>query len=76
MFSLRIPLYTCETLLKYIGGLHLYLRHTILMFSPNNIDEVLVQATHLEASKGKHGFDDVLRRPKVQEEVERPERED
>ena len=33
------------------------------MFSPNNIDEVLVHATHLEASKGKHGFEDVSKDP-------------
>jgi hypothetical protein len=38
-----------ETLLKYIGALHSYLRHTILMFNPSNLDEVCVQATHLEA---------------------------
>ena len=38
-----------DTLLKYIGGLHNYLRHTILMFSPTNLDEAYVQATHLEA---------------------------
>jgi hypothetical protein len=51
--ALEIPLHTRETLLKYIGGLHSYLHHTILMFNPTNIDEVSVQATHLEASKGK-----------------------
>jgi hypothetical protein len=28
------------------------------MFNPTNIDEVSVQATHLEASKGKHMFED------------------
>ena len=49
---LGIPLYTQKTLLKYIGGLHGYLKHTILMFNPNNLDEVCVQATHVE-SKGK-----------------------
>jgi hypothetical protein len=38
-----------ETLLKYIGALHSYLRHNILMFNPSNLDEVCVQATHLEA---------------------------
>jgi hypothetical protein len=38
-----------ETLLKYIGALHSYLRHTILMFNPSNLHEVCVQATHLEA---------------------------
>lgn len=57
--SLGIPLYTCDTLIKYIGGLHSYLQHTILIFSPANIDKVLVQATHLESSKGKHGLRDV-----------------
>ena len=31
---LGINLYYQETLLKYIGGLHRYLRHTILMFNP------------------------------------------
>jgi hypothetical protein len=45
---LGIPLYTQETLLKYIGGLHTYLRHMILMFNLTNLDEVCVQATHIE----------------------------
>jgi hypothetical protein len=52
--SLGIPIYAHETLLKYIGGMHSYLRHIILMVNPTNIDEVSVQATHLEVSKGKH----------------------
>jgi hypothetical protein len=52
--SLGISLYTREKFLKYIGGMHSYLRHNILMFNPNNIDKVPVQATHIEASKGKH----------------------
>jgi hypothetical protein len=47
-------LYTHETLQKYIGGMHSYSRHTILMFNPTNIDKVSIQAMHLEASKGKH----------------------
>ena len=42
-----------DTFLKYIGGLHSYLRHTILMFNPNNLDDVCGQATHLEA-RGKN----------------------
>jgi hypothetical protein len=46
---LGIDLFSQETLLKYIGGLHSYLRHTILMFNPTNLDEVCVQETHLEA---------------------------
>ena len=51
---LGISLDSPETLLKYIGGLHSYMRHTILMFNPTSIDEVSVQATHLEA-RGKNG---------------------
>ena len=47
-----------ETLLKYIGGLHSYLRHTILIFNPTNLDDVSVQATHLE-SRGKNVSHDV-----------------
>ncbi len=48
---LGVPLYTQETLLKYIGGLHSHLRHSILMFNPSNLDEVCVQATHIESKK-------------------------
>ena len=33
--NLGIPLYTQETLLKYISGLHSYLKHTILMLNPS-----------------------------------------
>ena len=51
---LGILLDSPETLLKYIGGLHSYMRHTILMFNPTSIDEVSIQATHLEA-RGKNG---------------------
>jgi hypothetical protein len=46
---LGVYLSSQDTLLKYIGGFHSYLRHTILMFNPSNLDEVCVQATHLEA---------------------------
>jgi hypothetical protein len=45
---LGVDLSSQETLVKYIGALHSYLRHTILMFNPSNLDEVCVQATHLE----------------------------
>jgi len=55
---LGILLDSPETLLKYIGGLHSYMRHTILMFNPTSIDEVSVQATHLEA-RGKNGNPEV-----------------
>ena len=47
--TLGISLDSPETLLKYIGGLHSYLKHTILMFNRTSLDDVSVQATHLEA---------------------------
>ena len=56
---LDINLYSQETLLKYVGGLHSYLRNTILMFNPTNIYEVCVQATHLEA-RGKQNIDEKI----------------
>jgi hypothetical protein len=46
---LGIDLSSQEILLKHIGGLNSYLRHTIFMFNPTSIDEVCVQETHLEA---------------------------
>ena len=33
------------------------------MFNPTNIDEVLIQTTHLKASKMKHGMKNVYRKP-------------
>ena len=40
--TIGISLDSPETLLKYIGGLHSYLKHTILMFNPTSLDDVLV----------------------------------
>eukprot|EP00253_Pinus_taeda_P004825 PITA_04825 len=51
---LGISLDSSKTLLKYIGGLKSYMRHTIVMFNPTSIDEVSIQATHLEA-RGRNG---------------------
>eukprot|EP00253_Pinus_taeda_P008789 PITA_08789 len=61
--TLGISLDSPETLLKYIGGLHIYLKHTILMFNPGSLDDVLVQATHLE-SRGKNVNPEVGGSPK------------
>ena len=36
-------------MLKYIGSLHSYLQHTLLMFNPDDFDEVCVQAIHIES---------------------------
>jgi len=44
-------------LLKYIGGLHSYLCHTILLFKPMNLDEVCVEAQYLEES-GRYDQED------------------
>jgi len=49
-----ISLDSPENILKYIGGLHSYMRHTILIFNPTSIDEVSIQATPLEA-RGNNG---------------------
>jgi hypothetical protein len=55
--ALNIPLYSQEIVLKYIGGLHSYILHTILLFNPTNLDGICVQVTHLE-SREKDGNDD------------------
>ena len=53
---LGIPLYTQETLLNYIRGLHSYLCHMILMFNLTNLNEVCFQVTRME-SKEKNTID-------------------
>ena len=57
-----VDLQSQYTFLKYIGGLHSYLRHTILMFNPTSLDEVCVQATHLEA-RGKNISEEGRKKP-------------
>ena len=54
---LGVYLQSPDTLLNYIGDLHSYLRHIILMFNPTSLDEVCVQATHLE-SRGENTFEE------------------
>jgi hypothetical protein len=51
--ALNITLDSYETLIKYIGALHIYIRHTLLFFNPTSLDEVCVQATHPE-NRGNH----------------------
>jgi hypothetical protein len=55
-------LYSYETLMKYIGTLHSYIRHTLLLFNPTSLDKVCVQATHLE-NRGKHVQEDPTKKP-------------
>ena len=61
--AVEFSLHSSETLIKYIAGLHSYLRHTILMFTPTSIDKVSIQATKLKASKVKHGMENVYKTP-------------
>ena len=60
--DLNISLYSLDTLLKYIGSLHHYLRHTLLLLNPTSVDEASVQDTHLE-SRGKHLQEDRQKKP-------------
>jgi hypothetical protein len=55
--ALNIPLDSYETLMKYIGTRHSYIRHTLLLFNPTSLDEVCVQATHPE-NRGKDGHEE------------------
>ena len=59
---LGVDLHSQFTLLKYIRGLHSYLRHIILMFNPTILDEVCVQATHLE-TRGKNILEEGKKKP-------------
>jgi hypothetical protein len=60
--ALNIPLDSYETLMKYIGALHSYIHHTLFLFNPTGLDEVCVQATHLE-NRGKHVQEDPTKKP-------------
>ena len=60
--ALNIPLDSYETLMKYIGTLHNYIRHTLLLFNPTSLDKVCVQSTHLE-NRGKHVQEDPMKKP-------------
>jgi hypothetical protein len=60
--ALNIPLDSPETLMKYIGALHSYIHHTLLLFNPTNLDEVCVQETHLE-SRGNNVQEDHTKKP-------------
>ena len=59
---LHVDLQSQDTLVTYIGGMHNYLMHIILMFNPNNLDYVCVQATHLE-ERGKNNPEEGRKNP-------------
>jgi hypothetical protein len=60
--ALNIPLDSYETLMKYICALHSYIRHTLLLFNLTSLDEVCVQATHLE-NRGRNVQEDPTKKP-------------
>ena len=55
--NLGIPLDSLETVTKYIGALHSYIKHSLLLFEPTTIDAASVKAIHLER-RGKNGKED------------------
>lgn len=54
--ALSISLDTRKILLKYIGSLNSCLQHTLLMFNPDDFDEVCVQAIHIESGGSPFKF--------------------
>jgi len=51
--NLGISLDSPKTITKYIGSLHSYIRHSLLLIEPTTIDVAIVKAIHLEP-KGKN----------------------
>jgi hypothetical protein len=49
--ALNIPLDSYETLMKYISALHIYLRHTLLLFNPTSLDKFLCKLCTLNAKE-------------------------
>eukprot|EP00253_Pinus_taeda_P032964 PITA_32964 len=60
--NLDIALDPPEVLTKYIGSLHSYHRHSLLLFEPTTIDSTSVKTIHLE-NGGKNERDDHLKKP-------------
>jgi hypothetical protein len=48
--------------MEYIGALNNYIHHTLLLFDPTSLEEVCMQATHLE-NRGKHVQEDPMKKP-------------
>jgi hypothetical protein len=48
--------------MKYIGALHNYIHHTLLLFNPTSLDKVCVQSTHLE-NRGKRVQEYPMKKP-------------
>jgi hypothetical protein len=52
--------------MKYIGPLHSYICHTLLLFNPTNLDEVCLQSTHLESRENNVHEDHLKKSSKFQ----------
>lgn len=50
---MRISLDSAEIVTKYVGPLHSYIRNSLFLFEPTDINEASVKAMHLESS-GMH----------------------
>ena len=57
-----IALDSPEVVTKYIGSLHNYLIHSLLLSEPSTIDSANVKAIHLE-NRGKNERDDHFKKP-------------
>ena len=55
--NLGITLDTPKVVTKYIGSLHSYIRHSLLLFEPTTIDSASMKAIHIE-NWGKNERDD------------------
>ena len=51
--NLSIPLDSPEIVTKYIGSLHSYIHHSLILFESTTINEASVKVMHLE-SRGMH----------------------
>jgi len=60
--NLGITIYSPEVVTKYIGSLHSYIRHSLLLFEPNTIDSTSVKDIHLK-NRGKNERDDHSKKP-------------
>ena len=57
-----IALDTPKVVTKYIGSLHSYIRHSLLLFEPTTIDTASVKAIHIE-NRGKNEREDQSKKP-------------
>jgi len=55
--KLGISLDSPKVVTKYVGALHSYIKHSLLLFEPSTIDSVSVKVIHLE-SKGMNDKED------------------